>query len=297
MHRKAVGKKKIPIVQKVDTRTTSSSVENKVSAGESNSPLMLVLNEENEKTLALLEEEMQNRLVALSELKVQIEKLVENALDEYAKIRGSYQRLQALEWSRFGGTKRKSRKSSNTAGPDIVKLDHSLLQEVKTDRIRQDVENLQAIKHLLKSTDGLLDTSAAISSRRSLTGSAAAKKKILIVEDDPISRRLLGHFLEKANYSVTNAVNAEEGVLAVGKEKPDLILLDIILPGVDGFQFLSRLNENEAALSPPVFVISSLSNEADIVRALQSGATDYILKPFSPQVILAKISQLFRVGR
>lgn len=293
MRIKVVVNKKLPNVQKVDIDGASTPVEEKVSAADSNSPLMLVLEEDSDKTIAELHEEMENRLIVILELKTQIEKLLEIALDEYVKVQGTYQRLKALELGLSGEASGKPRQSGDAGGAEMVKLDDSLLEELKKDRIKQDIENLQTIRQLLKSANGLLETSAAISARRPLTDSGA-KKKILIVEDDPISRRLLGHFLEKANYAVINAVNAEEGIQAVGEQRPDLILLDIMLPGADGFQFLSRIKENEATRSPSVFVISSLSKESDIVKALQAGATDYILKPFSPQVILAKINQHLR---
>ncbi len=290
----------IPQIEPVRLLEIKQETPEEPGPAEDNSPLALILESEDlEKTVASLEKEMEDRLQIVSELRIQLEKVIDITLDEMMKVQDIYLRINALEQgiSRVGADG--SRNESDAVRTEMAKLDNILHNEAKKDRIKQGIKNLQLIRHLLRGPYGLSDISAPDGSLRSETmaGPVESKKKILIVEDDPISRKLLNHFLEKENYTVLTAASAEEGFLSIGREKPDLILLDIMLPGADGFQFLSRLKENESVPPPPVFVISSLAQESDIVKALQAGATDYILKPFSPQVILVKISQLFRSSR
>jgi len=301
MPRRKKSPKRDDVVQKTDMKSASRKASEKAKTKEDHSPLILVLEREDaEKTLASLIKAMQDRLSTISELRLQLEKLLETLLDELANVQALYQRVIALEKGISGDAANRSRKKPDAATTEVVELGSILLEGGKKDRIKQEIEYLQTIRHLLKSRSGLSDFST-ITGSPAQSGAMASpvngKKKILIVEDDPISRKLLNHFLEKENYAVVNTASAEEGFQSIGRERPDLILLDIMLPGVDGFQFLSRLKENEPGPPPPVFVISSLAKESDIVKALQAGAIDYILKPFSPQVILAKIYQLFRSSR
>jgi CheY-like chemotaxis protein len=264
------------------------------------SPLMLVPEEDTEKTARGLEKEMKDRLSSISELKLKLEKQADSALDEFVKVRELSQRIKAMERGFSGKAAAGPRKKSRPAPAEMRKLGELLSEEREKDSLKQEMECLQTIKHLIKRMNNLSDLLAVASGPRqpgAMAGPVNGKKKILIVEDDPISRKLLNHFLEKENYAVLNAASAEEGFQSIGREKPDLILLDIMLPGADGFQFLSRLKEAKDIPAPPVFIISSLTKESDIVKGLQAGATDYILKPFSPQVIMAKIDQLLRSGR
>jgi CheY-like chemotaxis protein len=301
MPRRKKSPKREAVVQKTDMKPVSRKASEKDKTKEDHSPLILVLEKEDaEKTLTSLIKAMQDRLSTISELRSQLEKLVETLLDEFANVQALYQRVIALEKGISGDAANRSRKKPDAATTEMVEIGGILLEGGKKDRIKQEIEYLQTIKHLLKSMNNLSDILAVASSPRqpgAMASPVNGKKKILIVEDDPISRKLLNHFLEKENYTVLMAASAEEGFQSIGREKPDLILLDIMLPGVDGFQFLSRLKEDKDIPAPPVFIISSLAQESGIVKALQAGAMDYILKPFSPQVILAKINQLFRSSR
>jgi len=301
MPRKKKSPKREAVVQKTVMKSVSREASEKAKTKEDHSPLILVLEKEDaEKTLASLIKAIQDRLSTISELRVHLEKSADTLLDELTNVQALYQRAIALEKGISNVAANGSRKKPEAAATEKVELGGMLLEGGKKDRIKQEIEYLQTVKHLLKSMNNLSEILSVASSPRqpgATAGPVNGKKKILIVEDDPISRKLLNHFLEKENYTVLTAVSAEEGLQSIGREKPDLILLDIMLPGADGFQFLSRLKENEPGPPPPVFVISSLAQESDIVKALQAGAMDYILKPFSPQVILVKISQLFRSSR
>lgn len=128
------------------------------------------------------------------------------------------------------------------------------------------------------------------------TDPPAAGKSILVIEDDQTSQNIIRHFLEKNGFAVISAGDAEEGLRQARDKPPDLILLDLMLPGMSGFQVLSRLKQ-DAALAPiPVIILSSLTQEDDIMKALTSGAADYITKPLSPIVLMTKI-KLLLTGR
>jgi twitching motility two-component system response regulator PilH len=300
MHIKVVVKKRAPEAQISDKNSLPEPSRETSPSPEENSSLMLVPEENAGKATAGLKKEMKDRLATISELKLKLGKLVDSVLDEFVRLQALDLRIAALEKGLSRKAHKKRQKKDRQAPGETEKPDEFLPEEREKESLKQEMECLQTVQHLLKSMNNLPDLLAVASSPPqpgAMAGPVNGKKKILIVEDDPVSRKLLNHFLEKENYTVLTAASAEEGFQSFGREKPDLILLDIMLPGADGFQFLSRLKENEPGPPPPVFVISSLAQESDIVKALQAGAVDYILKPFSPQVILVKISQLFRSGR
>jgi len=115
-------------------------------------------------------------------------------------------------------------------------------------------------------------------------------KKILIVEDDKFLRELIAQKLLREKYDIAEAVDGEKGIKAVEDEKPDLVLLDLILPGIDGFEVLSRIKANPAIAATPVIILSNLGQKDDIERGLKIGATDYMIKAhFTPAEIITKI--------
>jgi len=118
-------------------------------------------------------------------------------------------------------------------------------------------------------------------------------KKILIVEDDKFLRELISQKLLKEEYDVLEAMDGEKGLRSIKGEKPDLILLDLILPGIDGFEVLSRMKEDEGSEQIPVIVLSNLGQKEDIERALKLGAKDYMIKAhFTPNEIIVKIKEI-----
>ncbi len=130
--------------------------------------------------------------------------------------------------------------------------------------------------------------------RKEIPGSKEEKaevKKILIVEDDLTTIKIISHLLVLNNFSVDFSQDAEEGLRKVFKGKPNLILLDIMLPGMDGFQFLTKLKATKETSHIPIIILSSLAGERDVLKGLEKGASDYVLKPFSPQVLLFKIKK------
>lgn len=115
-------------------------------------------------------------------------------------------------------------------------------------------------------------------------------KKILIIEDDKFLRELIAKKLIKEDYETSEAVDGEEGIKRVKEEKPDLILLDLILPGIDGFEVLSRIKEDPVLSRIPVIILSNLGQKEDVERGLELGAIDYLIKAhFTPGEIIEKI--------
>lgn len=113
-------------------------------------------------------------------------------------------------------------------------------------------------------------------------------EKILIVDDDRLNTAKLKAILEE-DYEVTLVGTAEEGLCCIGRENFSLILLDIVLPGMDGFTMLAKLQEDIATQSIPVILLTSLQNVEDEQRGLMMGAVDYITKPFHPLVVKARV--------
>ena len=114
--------------------------------------------------------------------------------------------------------------------------------------------------------------------------------KILIIEDDKFLRELIAQKLYKENFEVSEAVDGEEGIEKIKSEKPDLILLDLILPGIDGFEVLSRMRDDPTVNSIPVIILSNLGQKEDVERGMKLGAVDYLIKAhFTPGEIVDKI--------
>src|SRR5512142_1078760 len=115
------------------------------------------------------------------------------------------------------------------------------------------------------------------------------KARILIVDDEPFNVDYLEQELEEAEYATIRAANGQEALEKVRTDPPDLILLDIMMPVMDGFQVLSRLKAEEATRDIPVIVISASNNLESVVRGIQLGAEDYLPKPFEPVLLHARI--------
>ena len=118
--------------------------------------------------------------------------------------------------------------------------------------------------------------------------------KILIVEDDKFLRELIIRKLNAENFETVDAVDGEEGLRALKEgAKPDLILLDLILPGIDGFEVLTRIKEDPVLASIPVIIFSNLGQREDVERGLKLGADDYLVKAhFTPNEIVEKVKQV-----
>ena len=117
-------------------------------------------------------------------------------------------------------------------------------------------------------------------------------KNILIIEDDKFLRDLIVQKVAKEGFNVSAAIDGEDGVKKIKEEKPDLVLLDLILPGIDGFEVLAKVREEESLKSLPVIILSNLGQREDVEKGLRLGAIDYLVKAhFTPGEIIYKIRQ------
>ena len=123
-----------------------------------------------------------------------------------------------------------------------------------------------------------------------------AKKKILIVEDDRDISELVRYNLEREGYDVSALFEGGDAFDHALKRKPDLIVLDLMLPGTDGMEICRLLKSEEGTKNIPVIMLTAKGEESDVVVGLQMGADDYITKPFSPKVLAARVKAILRRG-
>jgi two-component system phosphate regulon response regulator PhoB len=120
------------------------------------------------------------------------------------------------------------------------------------------------------------------------------KEKILIVEDEEDILELMEYNLGREGYSVTGVVTGEDALKQVKKDAFDLVLLDLMLPGMNGLEVCRILKGDEATRDVPIIMVTAKGEEADIVTGLELGADDYVPKPFSPRVLIARVRAVFR---
>jgi two-component system, cell cycle response regulator DivK len=116
-------------------------------------------------------------------------------------------------------------------------------------------------------------------------------KCILVVEDQPDNRRILRDLLGNAGYELIEAETGEEALTAVEAQQPDLILMDIQLPVMDGYEATRRIRLNPELKSIPIIAVTSYALAGDEAKALAAGCTAYVTKPFSPRALLAKVQE------
>ncbi len=121
--------------------------------------------------------------------------------------------------------------------------------------------------------------------------------KVLLIEDEPSQRALLAYNLQAEGFEVVEAGDGEEGLLLVEEEAPDLILLDWMLPGLSGIEVCRRLKTRTETRALPVIMLSARSEEVDRVRGLETGADDYMVKPYSLAELMARVRAHLRRSR
>jgi len=120
-------------------------------------------------------------------------------------------------------------------------------------------------------------------------------KTILVVEDDKFLRELISHKLLKEGFDIIEAFDGEDGIKKIKEQKPDLILLDLILPGIDGFEVLSKMKSDQELVPIPVIILSNLGQKDDVEKGLKLGAVDYLIKAhFTPGEIVEKIRNILK---
>jgi DNA-binding response OmpR family regulator len=117
-------------------------------------------------------------------------------------------------------------------------------------------------------------------------------KKILVIEDDPAISRLVDYSLRHEGYAVITATNGLEGIRKARQEGPDLVILDVMLPGMDGFEICHRLRDEPDTAQLPILMFSAKAQEVDKNTGLKVGADDYLPKPAAPAEIVGRVGKL-----
>ena len=120
---------------------------------------------------------------------------------------------------------------------------------------------------------------------------AGMTKRILVVEDQEDNRQIIRDMLAGTDYEIIEAENGEEALAAVSKQRPDLILMDVQLPIMDGYEAARRIKADPALRSIPIIAVTSYALSGEDKRARAAGCDDYVAKPYSPRQLLAKIQQ------
>jgi DNA-binding response OmpR family regulator len=112
---------------------------------------------------------------------------------------------------------------------------------------------------------------------------------IFIVDDDPDVRELVEYKLVQQGHEVKTATNGQDALRLVPETKPELLLLDVMMPGVSGFEVLAKLRADAPTKSLPIIMLTAKAQDADVERGMALGANDYMLKPFSPRELMSRI--------
>lgn len=144
--------------------------------------------------------------------------------------------------------------------------------------------------------NGLVNESKPVETKESNSSNSRSKnpnaKTVLIVEDDQFLRNLCVRKLEKEEFNVIYAVDGEDGLKKIQEEKPDLVLLDILLPGLNGFDVVSAVKNNPEVADIPIILLSNLGDKSDVDKGLGLGANDYLIKAhFTPGEIVDKVRE------
>ena len=121
-----------------------------------------------------------------------------------------------------------------------------------------------------------------------------SKEKILVVDDEEDIIELVRYNLAREGYTVTCAASGEAALKSAASDPVDLIILDLMLPGIDGLEVARRLKQSEGTKETPIVMLTAKGEEADIVTGLELGADDYVTKPFSPRILIARMKAVIR---
>ena len=119
-------------------------------------------------------------------------------------------------------------------------------------------------------------------------------KRILVIDDEAYIRRLLAERLEAEGYEVFEAGDGEEGLVSIRSHPPDLVLLDLMMPGANGLEVLSRIRATPEHAAIPVIILTAKGQDTDRELAFAGGASDFLTKPFSPLKLIARIGELLQ---
>ena len=231
-------------------------------------------------------EEIQDHLSLVAAIQVQIRALLQTSVEELERA----QRLETLAGIFARGPFDPDTPSPGPEGRPGAYLEREIRTLRKMQRMLGEAGGPESVPEL----------QAALGSRSAPPGSegeSQSRWKALIVFHDAATARILRYFLEKENFAVEARATGPGGLEAAVREGPDIILLDILLPGADGLQVIRGLKKNPKTAGIPVIVLSALAQEGDVLKAIDAGAADYFTKPFSPPIVIAKIRRFVEAGR
>lgn len=127
-----------------------------------------------------------------------------------------------------------------------------------------------------------------------MTSPATGGERILVVDDEPDIVALVVYHLAKSGYRVSSAATGTDAIALAKRDRPSLIVLDLMLPGMSGFDVLAKLREEEATAGIAVLMLTARKEEPDRIRGLELGADDYLTKPFSPQELVLRVAAILR---
>lgn len=122
----------------------------------------------------------------------------------------------------------------------------------------------------------------------------ASQYHILVVDDEPDILELIRHNLLRSGFIVSTAQSGEEALQKIGRQPPHLMILDLMLPGIDGLEVARRLKTSQRTASLPIVMLTAKGEEKDVITGLETGADDYVTKPFSPKILVARIRTVLR---
>jgi CheY-like chemotaxis protein len=120
------------------------------------------------------------------------------------------------------------------------------------------------------------------------------RQRVLVTDDEPITRMLVKLLLEKSQFEVLEAANGRDAVEIATRERPDLVLIDLNMPEMDGYEAIARMRRDLSLATMPILVLTSEEGPGVERRVLELGADDYIMKPFNPDVLLSRVNAVFR---
>src|SRR6195256_993685 len=143
-------------------------------------------------------------------------------------------------------------------------------------------------------TRGVLTQRRAVGQLPRVTEQSVAAERVLVVDDEPDIVALVAYHLAKSGYAVSTATNGSEGLAIARRDKPSLVVLDLMLPGLSGYEVMEQLRAEPATARVAVLMLTARREEGDRIHGLTLGADDYLTKPFSPQELVLRVAAILR---
>ena len=153
---------------------------------------------------------------------------------------------------------------------------------------------MQQRRHMLVTGGRRLTRRRVARQVQDVSESSSAGERVLVIDDEPDIVALVAYHLAKSGYSVSTATNGSEGLAMAKRDKPSLIVLDLMLPGLSGFEVMEQLRGDPATARVAVLMLTARREEGDRIQGLALGADDYLTKPFSPQELVLRVAAILR---